>query len=126
MTVSSSRNPDVAAGRGIPDTVTRLRATFRSGRTKPLPWRLEQVAALLRMVEEREKDFVAALAQDLGRPPVEAWLADLAPVTGEAKHALKKLRTWVKPKRVRVPVGFQPGKAWYQYEPLGVVVIIGP
>jgi aldehyde dehydrogenase (NAD+) len=126
MTVSPSRNPDVAADRGIPDTVARLRAAFRSGRTKPIDWRLAQLEAIVRLLEEREKEFAAALAKDLGRPPVEAWLADLAPVTAEAKYAVKKLRSWMKPTRVRVPLSVQPGRAWYQYEPLGVVLVIGP
>src|SRR3954470_10002536 len=126
MTVSPSRNPDVAAARGIPDTVTRLRATFRSGRTKPLEWRRAQLAALLRLLEEREPEFAAALAQDLGRPAVEAWLADLMPVVGEAKHAMKNVRSWMEPTRVKTPISVQPAKAWYQYEPLGVVLIIGP
>ena len=126
MTVSASRNSDIAAGRSIPDTVAQLRATFRGGRTKPIEWRLAQLDAIIRLVEEREADFAEALAKDLGRPAVEAWLADLAPITGEAKFAQKKLRSWMKPTRVRVPLSVQPGKAWYQYEPLGVVLIIGP
>jgi aldehyde dehydrogenase (NAD+) len=57
---------------------------------------------------------------------VEAWLADLVPVIGEAKHAMKHLRSWTKPQRVKVPLSVRPGKAWYQYEPLGVVLIVGP
>jgi aldehyde dehydrogenase (NAD+) len=130
MTVSASRNPDVTGGsvadRGIPDTVAHLRATFRSGRTRPVEWRLAQLAALIRLVTERESELAAALKQDLGRGAVEAWLADLAPVTGEAKYAVKKLRAWMKPTKVKLPISVQPGKAWYQYEPLGVVLIIGP
>ena len=126
MTVSASRNTNVAASRGIPDTVAHLRATFRTGRTRPIEWRLSQLDALARLVTERESDLAAALAKDLGRGPVEAWLADLAPVTSDAKYAAKKLRSWMKPTRVKLPMSVQPGKAWYQYEPLGVVLIIGP
>lgn len=123
MTASASR---VSSARGIPDTVAQLRATFRSNRTKPIEWRLEQLAAIHRMMVEREAEFADALRMDLGRPAVDAWLADLAPVTGEAKHAVKKLRSWMKPTKVRVPMAVQPARAWYQYEPLGVVLIIGP
>jgi aldehyde dehydrogenase (NAD+) len=124
MTVSASSS--VSAARGIPDAVAQLRATFRSGRTKPVEWRLAQLAAVVRMLTEREGEFAAALATDLGRGPVEAWLADLAPVKAEAEHAARKLRDWMKPTRVKVPLSAQPGKAWYQYEPLGVVLIVGP
>ncbi|HEV7205088.1 MAG TPA: aldehyde dehydrogenase family protein [Jatrophihabitans sp.] len=124
MTVSSRSS--AATQRSIPDTVAQLRATFRSGRTKPVEWRLAQLQAIVRMVEERESEMAHALAQDLGRPAVDAWLADLAPVTSEAKYAIKKLRSWMRPTRVAVPIGVQPAKAWYQYEPLGVALIIGP
>jgi aldehyde dehydrogenase (NAD+) len=124
MTVSASRN--ASATRSIPDTVAQLRATFRSGRTRPVEWRMAQLDAIVRMLSEREKDFARALEQDLGRGPVEAWLADLAPVTAEAKFAKKQLRSWLKPTRVKVPLSVQPGRAWYQYEPLGVALIIGP
>ncbi|WP_375502393.1 aldehyde dehydrogenase family protein [uncultured Jatrophihabitans sp.] len=119
-------SPVTNATSSVPDTVTRLRATFRSGRTRPITWRLEQLAAIERMLAEREQDFLDALAADLGRPPVDAWLADLAPVKGESEYARKKLSGWTRPTRVSVPLGVQPGKAWYQYEPLGVVLIIGP
>ena len=93
MTVSDPRSSRTgAATRGIPDTVAHLRATFRSGRTKPVAWRLGQLEAIERMVREREDEFLAALAEDLGRPAVDAWLADLAPVAGESEYARKQLR----------------------------------
>ncbi|HZC69185.1 MAG TPA: aldehyde dehydrogenase family protein [Jatrophihabitans sp.] len=124
MTVSASR--PASAARSTPDTVAQLRATFRGGRTRPVEWRLAQLDAIARLVTEKEAEFAAALAQDLGRGPVEAWLADLAPVAAEAKFAAKKLQSWMKPNRVALPVSVRPGKAWYQYEPLGVVLIVGP
>ncbi len=122
MTVSSPRT----GARSIPDTVTQLRATFRSGRTKPIEWRLRQLAAIEKLVSEREKELADALTRDLGRPAFEGWLADLAPVAGEARHAARKLRSWMKPHRVATPLNLQPGRSWYQYEPLGVALIIGP
>jgi aldehyde dehydrogenase (NAD+) len=126
MTISASRNTGVPTDRAIADTVAQLRATFRGGRTRPIEWRLAQLAAIVRLVTEREAELSEALAKDLGRNAVEAWLADLAPVTAEAKFAIKQLKSWMKPTRVKVPVSVRPAKAWYQYEPLGVVLIIGP
>ena len=51
---------DVAA------TIERLRATFHSGRTRPLSWRRQQLQALRRLLAEREAEFAEALRQDLG------------------------------------------------------------
>lgn len=126
----SSRQPAVAAGRAptesIAGTAERLRATFREGRTAGAHWRAEQLRSLERMIEEREAELVRALAADLGRPPVDAWLADLAPVRAESEFARKRLRRWMLPRPTRIPLSVQPGLAWYRYEPLGTVLVIGP
>jgi aldehyde dehydrogenase (NAD+) len=106
--------------------VARLRATFKSGRTLPLAWRFEQLDALTRMLEEGEDAIAAALASDLGRPAGDSFMGDVMPPLTEAKFAKKHLKSWVKPRRVSIPLAQMPGKAWYDYEPLGVVFIIGP
>ncbi|KAL0597151.1 Aldehyde dehydrogenase, dimeric NADP-preferring [Plecturocebus cupreus] len=58
----------------IGETVRRARAAFNSGRTRPLQFRIRQLEALRRMVQEREQELAGALAADLhkvrgGRPP---------------------------------------------------------
>ncbi len=108
------------------DVVERLRATFDSGRTRPLQWRVGQLRALERMLTEREAEFAEALSKDLGRSPFDAVLLDLASTRAEIRHALGNLTSWARPRSVRAPLGTRPGRAWYQYEPLGVVLIIGP
>lgn len=50
--------------------VQRLRQTFRSGRSRSLRFRLQQLEALRRMVQEREKDILAAIAADLSKVSV--------------------------------------------------------
>ena len=106
--------------------VDRLRATFETGRTRPVEWRLAQLRGIARLLDERESDIATALAADLGRSPHESWFGDVAPTKGEAEFAIRHVRRWMKPKRVTVPMAVQPGRAAYRYEPLGVVLIIGP
>lgn len=106
--------------------VARLRGTFATGRTRPLEWRLRQLRGISRLLEERESDIAAALAADLGRSAHESWFGDVAPTRGEVDFAIRHLRRWVRPKRVMVPMAVMPGRAWYRYEPLGVVLVIGP
>jgi aldehyde dehydrogenase (NAD+) len=110
----------------IPDLVARLRQTFATGRTKPIAWRLEQLQAIERMLAECEAEFAAALATDLGRPAFDAWLIDIAPSAAEAAHARRHLKRWMRRTRVPVPLSVQPGRAWCQYEPLGVALVISP
>src|SRR5690349_23506478 len=80
----------------IPGTVRRLRETFASGRTRSVDWRKQQLQALEKMMLDNEGAIAAALEQDLGRSPFEAWLADIASTAGEAKDAAKNVRKWMR------------------------------
>lgn len=110
----------------LADILARLRATFRSGRTRSYEWRRSQLEGIVRFLEERESDIAEALAADLGRSEFEAWFGDIAPPKGEAEVALKGLRRWMRPQRRRVPLTQLPATARIQYEPLGVALVIGP
>ncbi len=103
-----------------------LRKVFETGRTRSVQWRLDQLAAIERLCDEQEPAIAAALAEDLGRPAHEAWLGDIASTKGEAAYARKHLRKWMRRRRQPLPLAQLPGRGWVQYDPLGVVLIIGP
>lgn len=106
--------------------LAEVRKVFNSGRTRSDSWREGQLRAIERMCEEREGDIARALGEDLGRSDFEAWLGDVASTKAEAVFARKNFRKWRKPRRQGIPMAHQPGRAWVQYDPLGVVLIIGP
>ena len=110
----------------VADAVRRLRSTFASGRTRPLEWRLHQLQRIEDLLAECEPRIAEALATDLGRPATDSFLGDIAPSRAEAKFARKHLASWNKRRRVGLPFSQVPGKAWYEYEPLGVTLVIGP
>jgi len=103
-----------------------VRRVAESGRTRDLQWRLDQLAGIERLCTEREGEIAAALADDLGRSPVEAWLGDINATKTEASFARKHLKKWMRHKRVSLPLTQLPGRGWVQYDPLGVVLVIGP
>jgi aldehyde dehydrogenase (NAD+) len=103
-----------------------LRRVFAGGRTRGLQWRLDQLRGIERLCDEREAEIAAALADDLDRSPVEAWLGDVASTRGEAVYARKHLKKWMRRRRQSLPFAQLPGRGWVQYDPLGVVLIIGP
>jgi aldehyde dehydrogenase (NAD+) len=103
-----------------------LRGVFAGGRTRDLSWRLEQLRGIERLCDEREDEIVAALAEDLGQPPVDAWLCDVASTKAEAVYARKHVKNWMRRRRVGLPWNQLPGSGWIQYDPLGVVLVIGP
>ena len=108
------------------ELVDSLRATFDSGRTRSIDWRRAQLRGLVRMFEEHADEFERALAEDLGRPPVEAYGADLGVTVTEIKYLLKHLDSWAKPEKRRLPLTSLPGKVRVVPEPLGVAFVISP
>jgi aldehyde dehydrogenase (NAD+) len=107
-------------------TLTRLRQTFDSGKTRPIDWRLAQLGEIERMMREHESDFAEALQKDLGKCRFEAIMTEMSFVSEEAKYARKHLRGWMKPTHVRTPMMAQPGRSYIEPEPKGVVLIIAP
>lgn len=57
--------------------VSGLRATFRSGRTRPLEWRVQQLQAIMKMVQENEDAVMDALRSDLRKSRHEAFITEV-------------------------------------------------
>lgn len=108
------------------ELVDSLRTTFNSGRTKSLDWRKAQLRGLIRLLEDNADELERALAEDLGRPPIEAHAADLGFTVVEIKHLLKHLDKWARPEKRRLPLTSIPGKVRVVPEPLGVAFVIAP
>ena len=110
----------------VPAVVASVRAAFRSGRTKPYAWRVEQLKALRSLIVDHEDELAAVLHEDLGKSATEAWVTELGFVVEEIDHTLGHLRSWLRPRRVPVPLSLVPGRARVVREPLGVVLVIAP
>lgn len=105
--------------------VDSLREPVSQGLTRPLAWRREQLARLTALLDGAEEAILAALAADLGKPPVEAYFEVVA-VRQELRLCQRQLRRWMAPRPVPVPLSQRPGQARLMPEPLGCVLIIGP
>ena len=114
---------DISTIAGI---VAHLRNTYNSRITRPLDWRRQQLQAMINMLEENEGEFLEALKIDLGKPTAEAFITDLAFVTGEIKLMLKNLTKWNATEKVSTPLVAMPAKSVLIPEPLGVVCVIAP
>jgi aldehyde dehydrogenase (NAD+) len=110
----------------LADGLAALRRVHATRRTHGLDWRLRQLDGIARFLAEREDEIAAALCADLGRPAFDAWFGDIASTMGEVKFARKHLKKWMRAQRQPVPLTQLPGSARIQYEPLGVVLVIGP
>ncbi len=110
----------------IPEIVDALRTSQRAGVLRTIESRRTQLRQLQRMLTEQEEPILRAMAVDLGKPPMEAYAAEVGLVLGEIKATLKNLDAWCAPERVKVQLAIKPGAAEIVPEPLGVVLIIAP
>ncbi|WP_328869161.1 aldehyde dehydrogenase family protein [Streptomyces sp. NBC_00287] len=109
------------------DTVARLRAAFRTGRTKPVEWRVTQLRRLRAMLTENAPELAAALRADLGKSATEAQRTEIGFTVREIDHTLDHLDDWLRPEPAPVPDHLgTDARAWTQYDPLGVVLVIAP
>ncbi|MFI5699944.1 aldehyde dehydrogenase family protein [Streptomyces xanthochromogenes] len=109
------------------ETVARLRATFRSGRTQPLDWRTAQLRRLREMLTTHGADLAEALHADLGKSSTEAFRTEIDFTIREIDHTLEHLADWLRPEPAPVPAHLgADATARTQYDPLGVVLVIAP
>lgn len=113
---------DLAA---IPAVLARLRATFASGRTRTISWRRAQLDALGGMLRTQRRAVEEAVRADLGRDPIQTYLAEVYALEREIVFAHRNVARWSRPKRANVPVVLQPARAVLVPEPLGSVAIVG-
>jgi len=102
------------------------RSYFASGITKDPSFRLDQLKVLRNAIRSCEDAILHALQQDLRKPAFEAYGGDIAIVVNEIDHAVRHLRRWAKPRRVRTPLAHLPARCFVRSEPYGVALIIGP
>ena len=80
----------------------RPESSLDSGRTRPLEWRMNQLQAMYRMIEDNSDAIVSALQADLAKPTFEAWAAEVGVALRDIKETMKKLSGWMRPERVSI------------------------
>jgi coniferyl-aldehyde dehydrogenase len=89
--------------------------------------RAEALEGLADAVLRHADEFAESVRQDFGHRSVhETKLADLYPVVAGLRHARRRFRRWMKPRRRPIDWMFKPASGRIMYQPLGVVGIISP
>ncbi|NXK83356.1 AL3A2 dehydrogenase, partial [Amazona guildingii] len=105
--------------------VWRARAAFNSGRSRALEFRMQQLKALKQMLQEKEKDILAAIRADLHKSEPNAYCHEILGLLGELALVMDKLKSWAAPQPVKKNLLTMRDEAYIFPEPLGVVLIIG-
>ncbi|RYR28328.1 hypothetical protein Ahy_B01g052442 isoform B [Arachis hypogaea] len=96
-------------GEFLEESVRELRQYFRSGSTRSVTWRKNQLTALLDLVHKNEDAISESLYQDLGKHPVEAFRDEIGAIGKSATYSLSCSD---------IPLLFFPAKGEVLAEPL--------
>ncbi len=99
---------------------------FKTDETKSLAFRQKQLNTLKKMILNNEALIKDALKKDLNKSSFEAYATEIGYVLHSISKTLKKLKKWMKPKRVKTPLYQGVSKSIIYHEPKGCVLIIGP
>jgi aldehyde dehydrogenase (NAD+) len=110
----------------LSDRLSGLKTYFETGVTRPYSFRINALKKLKNALLNHEQDLYNALFTDLKKNPEEVWVTETGFLLTEINTAIRSLKKWMKPKRVRTNLLNFPSKSYIYKEPLGVVLIIGP
>jgi coniferyl-aldehyde dehydrogenase len=124
---ASTDLPAAALADSLSRMFERQRGAFNAERYPELQLRRDRLERLAQIVTQHEGELVVAIEQDFGhRSSHETRLAELYIVAAEARHAIRRLPGWMKPRRVATPWHLLPASASIVRQPLGVVGVISP
>jgi len=110
----------------IQDLFARQGPTAMALRESTAGERAHKLKRLRDALLQRREALYAAFEADLRKPPLEVDLTELLPVVDEARHAIKHLARWMRPRRVAPTLTTLGTRARVLYQPRGRCLIIGP
>ncbi|XP_040996557.1 aldehyde dehydrogenase family 3 member H1 isoform X2 [Juglans microcarpa x Juglans regia] len=106
--------------------VKEIRESYATGKTRSYKWRMSQLQRLVQMLEHHEQEIAEAIVADLSKPKFEALAYEVAMLKNSCSLAIKKLKHWMVPEKVKTSITTFPSSAEIVPEPLGVVLVISP
>lgn len=111
----------------------QIQNVFASQQATAIRWRestaeqrITRLKSLREAVLAHRDDFYQAFAKDYRKPSAEVDVTELMPVLDEIRHAIGRLKQWMKPQKVKPTSLMLTTSAWIEYQPRGRVLIIAP
>lgn len=110
----------------ISKIVETQRKFFLTGKTLPVEARMEYLKKLKYVINEMQEEVFKALKADLNKSEFESYMAEVGLVLEDLGFAMKHLRSWAKPRRVKTPITQFSARSFVLSEPFGVALIMSP
>ena len=102
----------------------KQRAFFATGKTRDIPFRVEQLNKLRRTLIEKHNDIEESLKKDLGKCEFESFVTEVSAILDDIQNAVENLETWAKPIDTASPPIFGQAESKIYYEPYGTALIL--
>ncbi len=99
---------------------------FATSKTLDCSFRIAQLKKLRQVLQTHEKKVLEALKLDLHKPNFEAYTAEFSFVIEELNTAIKQLKRWSKPRKVKTGLLSAPAFGVIQPEPYGLSLQLTP
>jgi len=112
--------------KNIPELINSQKAFFKSQKTKAVEYRLSLLKDLKKEIISKEQTIYEALHKDFKKSEFETYISEYALTLSELNLAIKNLKKWNKPNRVKASILSFPSSDYIYQEPYGTVLIISP
>ena len=85
-----------------------------------------KLTKLLAAILDRKDALLEAAHRDLSKHPTETNLTEVLPLVGELKHAIARLKRWMKPHRISPTMATLGTSSRVMYQPKGRCLLISP
>jgi aldehyde dehydrogenase (NAD+) len=130
MTVSILPQPMTSLAEAVQGDIARVFASqlavaHRLRTTTPAQ-RIAKLKTLRSNILAHRDAIIAAGVADFRRPPLEVEMFELMPVIMDISDTCRRLKGWLKPRKVRATSMTLGTSAWVRYEPRGRCLIMAP
>jgi aldehyde dehydrogenase (NAD+) len=88
--------------------------------------RIEKLRRFRAAIFANRAEFYGAVWADYQKPAPEVDMSEIYPVVSEARHAIRHLRRWMRPRRVATPLALLGSRSRIVHEAKGVVLVLSP
>lgn len=110
----------------VHELLNNQNAFYRSGVTKSISFRVDQLKKLRHAIRLNEAAIVHALKMDLNKPEFEAYSTEVGYLLDSIKMAIKNTKKWAADVTVKTPIYHAFAKSIIKSEPYGTVLIVAP
>ncbi|NFC74615.1 aldehyde dehydrogenase [Clostridium botulinum] len=110
----------------IRNILEKQKSFFDKGYTRDINFRIEALKKLKHNIKINENNIFKALNIDLNKSEFETFITEIGIVYDEINGAIKNIKKWSKPKKVKTPITNFLASSYIYNEPYGVALIMSP